>query len=89
MCDIISMIFSIREALRDLVPFILEKRKKHPWMSATLVKFTKSNTPLWMFLRFLSCRNVPRRFLRKILLRNIENIRDNITWVGRSVKYFL
>ena len=32
---------SIRDALRDLVPFVqFRKRKKHPWRSATFSKVT-------------------------------------------------
>ena len=46
--------------LRNLVPLIqFKKREQHPWRSFTISKvaglacnFTKSNTPLWVFLTF-------------------------------------
>ena len=53
----------ICDALRDLVPFVqFKKREKHPRRSVTFSEvallpcnFTKSNTPRWVFSRFLNC----------------------------------
>ena len=39
----------------DLVPFVqFKKREKHPWRSGggLACKFTKSNTPPWVFFTF-------------------------------------
>ena len=50
---------SVRDVLRDLVPFIqFKKREKHPWRIVTFSKalarnFTKSNTLPWVFFTFL------------------------------------
>ena len=55
--------FNKCDALRDLVPFVqLKKREKYPWKCATLRKvtfsnFTKSNSPLRVFFKFLNCTN--------------------------------
>ena len=49
-------IWSISDALRDLVPFVqFIKRKTHGGMSLLKFKthFTKSNTPPWVFFAFL------------------------------------
>ena len=44
----------ICDALCNLVPFAqFKKRERHPWRS----NFTKSNTPPWVFSRFLNCTN--------------------------------
>ena len=53
------------DALHNLVPVVqFKKREKHPWRSVTFSKvaslacnITKSNTPPWVFLRFLNCTN--------------------------------
>ena len=40
-----------------LVPFVqFQKREKHPWTCLSS-NFTRSNTPPWVFSRFLNCTN--------------------------------
>ena len=49
---------NLRDALPDLVPFIqFKKREKQQWRTVTFnkvasCKFTKGNTPLWVFFTF-------------------------------------
>ena len=58
----------ICDALHDLVPSVqFLKSEKHPWRNVTFRKvaglacnFTKSNTPPWVFPRFLNCTNVTK-----------------------------
>ena len=55
--------FNNCDALRDLAPFVqFKKREKYPWKSVTFRKvtfsnFTKSNSPPWVFFKFLNCTN--------------------------------
>ena len=59
------MCICIGDALHDLVPFVqFKKRGKHSWRSVTFSKVTgfslrlyRSNTPPWVFSRFLNCTN--------------------------------
>ena len=61
-CNYFSLIFSIWDALRDLVPFVqFKKREKHLWRSVTfskVVSFAKSSTPLWVFFMFFKFRRI-------------------------------
>ena len=77
------MVANIRDALRDLVPFVqIKKREKHPWRSgifgeASACKFTKSNSPPWVFFTFLEM--VPNRakslmYLRPLFLKHFFKV---------------
>ena len=72
----------------DLVPFAqFKKREKHTWMSVTFrllaCNFTKSNTPPWVFSRFLNCAMVPNCAthhicktvnVKVVIIRDLQNM---------------
>ena len=74
--------------LRDLVPFVqFKKREEHAWRSATFstvagsaCDFTKSNTPPWVFFKFLklnksrNASHMKNVSSRKLVLAKIEKI---------------
>ena len=64
--------------MRDLLPFVqFKKRQKHPWKSVTFS--TKSNTPPWVFSRFLNCTNGTKpRHVSHLLL---EGSRYSKAWL--------
>ena len=78
----------IYDVQSDLVPFAqFKKREKHPWMSATFrllaCNFTKSNTPPWVFSRFLNCAMVPNCAkhhicktvnVKVVIIRDLQNM---------------
>ena len=75
--------------LRDLAPFVqFKKREKHPWRGVTFsskvaglaCNFTKSNTPPWVFSRFLNCTNGTKsRNASHVYLREREYT-NNMQW---------
>ena len=56
---------TVCDVLRDLIPFVQFKKRENTHGGALLLvklhaevcNFTKSNTPPWVFFKFLNCKN--------------------------------